>query len=304
MTRAQRFRYQMFVRVRDFGAAHTLLFPEQSKIGQAFARVAEEVTAIETHGKDHVVGTAEARRVKAATRAAVFNYMKTLALAARRVTRPDVKENPFRLSRGRNLARELATARAFIEQAHTRQDEFIEFGLPTTFLSDFTALVNNLQQAVDGRLGSRARRSKALAGIRNAIARGTEVIRDLDALLAIALRDDPDTYAAWSAVRRIEGLASSSRTVTNVASTLTALPEVATTAPVVAPAAAVDAEPATAKAAEPALPASSTPVAPADVAPPASSADVAPSAPSDAPAPPESAPATVAPLQQVLGRAS
>jgi hypothetical protein len=211
----------MFVRARDFGAAHAGLFPASSKIGRAFARVAEEVAAIEAHRKNHLVSMAEARRVKATTRAAVFDYLKTLALAGRRLTRPDVKENPFRLPRGRNVERELATARAFIEQAGARQREFVEFGLPPTFLGDLKTLVNNLQQAVDGRLGSRAQRRKATAGIKNAMARGLEVVRDLDALLALALRDDPDTYAAWGAARRIEGLAASSRTSRNAASTVT-----------------------------------------------------------------------------------
>jgi hypothetical protein len=223
----------MFVRARNFAATHQGLFAPHSKIGQAFARVAAEVAAIESHGKDHVVGTAEARRVKAATRAAVFNYMKTLALAARRVTRPDPKENPFRMPRGRNLDRELATARAFIEQAHARRTEFVEFGLPPTFLSDFTALVDDLREAVDSRLSSRARRSKALAGIQSAIARGGEAIRDLDALLAIALRDDSDTYAAWTAVRRVDGPGSSSRRPKNAASTV-ATAEGATVEPVAA----------------------------------------------------------------------
>jgi hypothetical protein len=273
VTRAQRFRYEMFVRVRDFGAAHMTLFPETSRIGQAFARVAGEVAAIEEHRKDHVVGTAEARRVKATTRAAVFDYMKTIALAARRVTRPDVKENPFRVPSRRNLELELATARAFIEQAEQRHDEFVAFGLPATFLSDFTTLVDNLQQAVDGRLGSRALRRKASAGTRSAIARASEVIRDLDALLAIALHQDPDTFAAWSAARRIEGLASASRTVRNAASTLAALPETTATGPVAEPAR----EPTT---------------------------QAPPSAPSEALVTTESAPTPVPPLQQVMGRAS
>jgi hypothetical protein len=159
-------------------------------------------------------------RVSVTPTCASMTVTGVLALAARRVTRPDPKENPFRVPRGRNLPRELATARAFIEQAHARRTEFVDFGLPPTFLSDFTTLVDDLQQAVDGRLSSRAQRSKALAGIQSAIARGSEVIRDLDALLAIALRDDSDTYAAWTAVRRIDGLASSSRKPKNAASTV------------------------------------------------------------------------------------
>ena len=86
MTRQQRFKYEMFVRVRDFGAAHAALFPESSKGGQAFARVSSAVAEIDEHMKNHVLGRAEARRVKAATRGAVYEYMKTIAMAARRVT--------------------------------------------------------------------------------------------------------------------------------------------------------------------------------------------------------------------------
>ena len=89
MTRLQRFKYQMFVRVRDFGTAHAALVPEGSKGGQALARVTSAVAEIEERLKNHVLGRAEARRVKAATRAAVFEYLKTIAAAARRVTQPE-----------------------------------------------------------------------------------------------------------------------------------------------------------------------------------------------------------------------
>jgi len=83
MTRPQRFKYEMFVRARDFGTAHTALFPEFSKGGRAFARVSSSVAEIDEHMKNHVLGRAEARRVKAATRGAVFEFLKTIAKAAR-----------------------------------------------------------------------------------------------------------------------------------------------------------------------------------------------------------------------------
>lgn len=222
MTRDQRFRYEMFVRVRDFGAARTALFPESSRSGQTFARVAAAVAAIEEHRKNHVVATAEARRVKAATRAAVFDYMKTIALAARRVTRPDVRESPFRVPRRRNLERELATARAFIEEAEKRRGEFVGFGLPPTFIGDFRVLVDNLQQAVNVRLSSKTVRREASTGTRTTLVRGFDAIRDLDVLVAMATREDPTTFAAWSAARRIEGQGSSSGAVKNAAASAAA----------------------------------------------------------------------------------
>ena len=68
MTRRQRFKYEMFVRVRDFGVAQAALFPEASKGSQAFARVLAAVAALDEQQKAHLLGLAEARRIKAATR--------------------------------------------------------------------------------------------------------------------------------------------------------------------------------------------------------------------------------------------
>jgi hypothetical protein len=160
MTRQQRFKYQMFVRVRDFGAAHAALFPEASKGKQAFARVLAAVTALDEQQKEHLLGLAEARRIKAATRDAVFDYMKTIAAAARRITQQEPAESPFVLPRKRRLGAELASARVFMEAASSRQKEFEAFGLPPTFISDFKALVDQLQQAADVRLSSRTVRRK------------------------------------------------------------------------------------------------------------------------------------------------
>lgn len=209
MKRLQRFKYEMFVRVRDFGAAHAALFPEGSTGGQAFARVVAATAAIEQHLKDHVVGKAEARRIKATTRGSVADYLKTIAAAARRVTRAESAVNPFVLPKRRSLAAQLSTARAFLQEAASRQAGFEKFGLPPTFISDFQALVDQLQQAVDVRLSSKTARRKAQAGVVHALAEGLDAIRDLDVIVAIATRvQAPTTFAAWTAARRIEGLAS------------------------------------------------------------------------------------------------
>ena len=210
MTRNQRFKYEMFVRVRDYGTAHTELFPESSTGGQTFAQVTATVAAIDEHLKNRVLATAEARRVKAATRAAVFDYMKTIALAARRVTRRETGTSPFRMPRRRSFKVEISTARAFIEEAERRRDQFLRLGLPETFISDFRARVDALQQAVDVRLNSKTMRRQARAGIQTSLAEGLEAIRDLDAIMAIATRQDHVAFAAWQSARRIEGQRTSS----------------------------------------------------------------------------------------------
>ncbi|MEZ5292450.1 MAG: hypothetical protein R2745_15320 [Vicinamibacterales bacterium] len=186
MTRQQRFKYEMFVRVRDFGAAHATLFPEATKGGQAFARVVAAVAAIDKHAKNHVIGRAEARRIKTETREAVFESLKTIAAAARRVTRVEPSVSPFVLPPHRSLGAELATARAFMEAAATRQSEFEQFGLPSTFISDFRTAVDRLQQAADVRLSSKTVRRKAQAGIATTLAEGLDAARDLDVIVDVA----------------------------------------------------------------------------------------------------------------------
>lgn len=67
--------------MQDVGAANAALFPEASKGKQAFARVLAAVTALDEQQKAHLLGLAEARRIKGVTRDAVFDYVKTIAAA-------------------------------------------------------------------------------------------------------------------------------------------------------------------------------------------------------------------------------
>ena len=206
MKKVQRFKYEMFVRVRDFGAEHASLFPEGTIGGQAFARVLAAAAKVEDQLKEHVLGQGAARRIKAATRDAVYDQLKTIAAAARRFTRAETGANPFQLPSRRNLATVLSTARAFMQSAESRKAEFEKFGLPSTFIADFGAQVTQLQQAADVRLSAKTARGRAQAGIEVAIADGLDAVRDLDVVVAIATRQaDPVTYAAWTAARRIEG---------------------------------------------------------------------------------------------------
>ena len=158
------------------------------------------VAALDEQQQAHLLGLAEARRIKAATRDAVVDYMKTIAAAARRFTLQDPAESPFVLPKKRRLGTELVTARRFMAAAAPRQKDFEDFGLPSTFLSDFKALVDQLQQATDVRLSSKTTRRKAQAGIVDALAEGLDAVRDLDVIVAIATREQhPSTFAAGTA---------------------------------------------------------------------------------------------------------
>ena len=210
MNKEQRYKHEMLVRVREFGAEHRDLFPESTPSGGKFTRVAAMVAAVEEHMKNRALGRAGARRVKVATRAEVIKYLMAIVRAGQRVTGPEGGVNPFRMPQRRSLKGDIATARAFLEEAARREDRFVEFGLPATFISDLTALVNELEGAVNSRLNSKTLRAHAQAGIVSALREGLDLARDLDVVVKIATAADPVLAATWATARRIEGQKSSS----------------------------------------------------------------------------------------------
>jgi ribosomal protein S20 len=133
MDKKQRLRYEMLVRVRHYGMVHKEVFSEAG--AQLFARVTTALAAVDEHMKQQVVAKAEAGRVKAVTRAAVFDSMKTIALAARRGTGSQPGVNPFKMPARRSVQAEIAAARAFLQEAESHLDEFARLGLPPAFIS-------------------------------------------------------------------------------------------------------------------------------------------------------------------------
>jgi hypothetical protein len=200
----------MFVRVRDFGQANRDLIPESSTGGQLFGRVAAAVTAIEEHQTKRDLARGETRRVKATTYAAVFDYMKILAHTARRATLDESVRNPFVLPRRRTMSAMLSKARLFIDEAKSREGKFVNLGLASTFVSEFSMLVEQLHDAVETRNTARAHREKAQAGIERALADGFEAIRNLDVLVPNTLRADAVRLGHWRGARHLDGMASSS----------------------------------------------------------------------------------------------
>ncbi len=210
MDRKQRYRYEMLVRVRDFGAAHRELFPESSKGGRLFGQVGAAVAAVEDHLTRRDRARVEARRVKATTRAAVTRYMAAIARTARRVTAGEPALNTFRLAGSQTAAAVLSRARLFIEEARPREAAFVEFGLPPAFISDFTALVNQLDDAVAVRNNGRGWRLSAQRGIEGALRSGADALVNLDVLVPNTIGGHPAIEGHWRGARRIEGQGSSS----------------------------------------------------------------------------------------------
>ena len=218
MNKDQKGKYEVLVRVRDFGAAHQELFPESSVGRQAFAEVAQSVVDIEAHFAERVRAAEETRRVTAAKRRAVVEAMRAITHTGRGWATRATGHNLFRMPRRRSAFAVLEAARRFIVDAEPRKETFVRLGLSPDFLTELRTATDAFVAAVDGRRAGRADARTARAALQTALARGFAALRTLDVVVINAVRRDPVRAAAWDGARRIEGSRRASSDATKVAS--------------------------------------------------------------------------------------
>ena len=202
MAKAESVRYEMFLRVRDFGTTHRGRFPESSKGGQLFARVAQAVTQIETQDATRVKAFHNGRTGKADARAALLRWMQDIARTARDVARTS-NDSQLRLRvPGRVPDKALLDhARLFLDTGKQFSAQFLELGLSAEWESGFTAALDTYEAALTGRRAIRTDVKRAGATSAAAMADGTDAIRTLDIIVRNSLKGDPVAMSDWRAAR-------------------------------------------------------------------------------------------------------
>ena len=87
----EKLRYEMLLRVRDFGSEHQSLFPATSAAGQAFTTVVEAVAAIEDQAANRLVTAQAGKKARAVARQDVAGRLAAIARCARRAGRLEPK---------------------------------------------------------------------------------------------------------------------------------------------------------------------------------------------------------------------
>lgn len=211
MTRFQRFRLEMLVRIRDFGLAIADVIPSSSPAGLRFQRVANAVAAFEAFLQRRELARSESRRISRALRVAVKEDMAAVVQTAKRLPQTGTDRLLFIRPLQQTSAVLVASARTFIELAKAREAAFIEFGLSPTFFADFAAHVDQLDAAVTTRNNGQSRRRETTSGLKHALADGLAAARDLDVMVPNVLRGDPVRLDYWRGARAIAGLPRSGR---------------------------------------------------------------------------------------------
>jgi hypothetical protein len=133
---------------------------------------------------------------------AEMRVMNRIALGLDKAAFPAMREQ-FRMPRSRTYANITAQGRAFATNAAGQEAIFTDRGLPAGFLAAFSTKVDAAEDAINARNTGLLNRAGATAGIKAKGRRAVAILRELDSIMAVALRNDPVLLGAWKVARRI-----------------------------------------------------------------------------------------------------
>jgi hypothetical protein len=160
-------RYEMLVRVRDFGTAYAHLFPKSTLAQQAFATVIAGVGEIDAHDLTEASASVSARATrKSVARKSLVERLTLIRKTAGVLAGANEQLREHFALDARNDDALLRTARQFVKQAAPVAAQFIEHGMPPTFLVDLGTLIETFEEALRDRGMSRDDRSRRDPGSR------------------------------------------------------------------------------------------------------------------------------------------
>ena len=197
-------RYEMLVRVRDFGDVHGDLFPTSSLAREQFTAVAAAVKVLSEYSVRKMSAKQEGKRTKAMAREALLDRLEATARTARAIARDTSGfEDRFHVPSPRSDQALLTAGRLFARDAEVFRDQFLAHAMPQTFVADMLGVVDTFERAIHDREAGKGGQTAARASMEAALASGAAAVQKLDAMVTNHLRDDPETTALWRNVRRV-----------------------------------------------------------------------------------------------------
>ena len=197
--------YDMFVRVRDFGANRGTDFPSTGLGGQLFAEVTAIVGELEHHATVQTTNAARLGSVsKTTARATLREDLRSINRTARAiaVVNPALKKK-FALPRAGDQTL-LNGARSFAEQAEPLVAEFTKHELEPDFLVNLKKDIDVFQSAVTEQNHTKEARIQATASLDAVMERGFKAIQRLDAIVKNKYQKDSPSQLAWVSASHLE----------------------------------------------------------------------------------------------------
>jgi len=198
-------KYEMLLRVRDFGRTYGNRFPESSYAAKLFGDIDSVIKQLGDHTVSRMSAARDGSAVRTASREALLEQLEAMNRTAQAIgTEITGLEDKFVLPASDDDPALLAAGRLFAQDAVAYEKEFIGHGMASTFLVDLGTLVAGLDQAIVANDVGRDAHVAARAAIEAAITVGVNTMRKIDTLVRNVLRDDPAVMAVWERDRRVQ----------------------------------------------------------------------------------------------------
>ncbi len=193
-------RAHAFLTAREYDVAMGTLAPH-------ITTLASVVKQLETHAIEQD-GRARSIRIRTTAKrdlARVLRkeYLRPIARLARSLFPDDTAlQAGFQLPRRKDAEGLLQAAGGIAERAAEHKERFIAKGLSPDFVERLRRATEQYRDAIVGRGLDVGRRSAASAGLIVDLARGREVVRLIDDMLAPRLASQPELLAEWRSITR------------------------------------------------------------------------------------------------------
>lgn len=201
-------RYEMFVRVRQFGADNAADFPAGSVGAAQFAAIADEIVKIEAASAGQAAGAGGAKQ-EFATKETARENLRDAVVEIVRTARSmkyqfDGIDAKFRMPSALSDQKLLATARAFHDETQSYDADFLTYGLPATFRAELQTDIDRFDESVNPTGTSIDEQVAATAEISEAVRLGMIARRILEGVVQNRYRSSVGKLAAWTSASHIE----------------------------------------------------------------------------------------------------
>ena len=208
MNDSDRRRYEMLVRVNQFGTDNAADFPGPSVATDQFSKLGNFVDDAEIQSADQQSGLSEAASAveqKATHREDLREAMAAISRTARSMEYAfDGISDQFRFRRNLADADLLVKARSIAADAVAHSADFIAYGMQATFIADLTAIADDFEASFASNASATADHVEATALVSESIRQGMVCVRILDGVVKNRYADNPGKLAAWASASHVE----------------------------------------------------------------------------------------------------
>jgi hypothetical protein len=202
MTGIERRRYEMLVRVRNFGKTHSSLFASSPAAQQTLAALDATIDELTTtDGRKLAAKTSARGDRKALARRALKHLLHRVSVLARNLTAEGRPMPSFELPKSKSDVSLLSAGRQFAVDATPFDTELSAHGMGPTQIA---ATTDAFAGAVSDQGMSRSEHVRSTARIRDLLASAIRAVQRLDLVINNALGHDNVVKAEWTQLRRLE----------------------------------------------------------------------------------------------------